>query len=271
MIKQIAVHLTGSPEDAKRLEYAGRLASLLEAHITGLQVHQLPSILSITDPSGSSFLQQLIDKSTKEADAVSGKLSELLSEFGLPADLRRLDVFPEDAGRTLADEVRVTDLFVGTQPYGDPERSHAIEEAVLFRSGRPCLFLPAKFGKEARLNSIVVGWKNAPEAARAVFEALPLLQKAAFVDVIVVSEESAVQGAGIDFGKYLSRHGVRAEIRAVPGRAEPAMVLLGEARAITADLIVIGAYGHSRMRELILGGTTRDVLKNSPIPVFMAH
>lgn len=273
MIKDIVVHLTGSSEDTVRLRYANGLAERLGAHLTGLQIHALPEILAITDPSGSAFLQELIASSNQQADAVSADLRERLSSLGQHTELRRIDVYPDAVGPALASEVRMTDLFIGTRPYGDPAKSERIEEAVLFRSGRPCIFLPPNVQRDAKLDTVVVGWKNTREAARAVTAAIPLLQLASSVDVVMVSEHNGSIGIEdtTDIGRYLGRHGVKAEIRTVPGAPDTATALLREAHASAADLIVMGGYGHSRLQELVLGGATRDVLSNSAIPVFMAH
>lgn len=273
MIKDIAVHLTGSAEDAVRLHYADDLARVFGAHLTGLYPHVLPEIISYTDPSGSAFLRELIEQSNKEASAVAARLTEQMSALGSHTELRRLDVFPGEVGKTLASEARVADLFVGTRPYGDPAKSAHIEEAVLFGSGRPCLFLPPQAARDARMSTVVVGWKSTREAARAVAEALPFLQQATTVSVVMVSDGdgSLGSGPGADIGRYLSRHGIKAEIRTASGAPDVGTALLREAQAQAADLIVMGGYGHSRLRELILGGATRDVLVGAPIPVLMAH
>lgn len=273
MIKNIAVHLTGSSEDGVRLTYAGELAELFNASITGLQVNVMPGILSITDPSGSAFLQELIKTSNKKADLASGRLKEQLARLGALTDLRRLDLFSEQVGLTLASEVRLSDLFVGTRPYGDPAKTEAIEEAVLLRSGRPCIFLPPEMQKPANFDTILIGWKNTREAARAVADALPLLQGAGRVDVITVPETAVPPASepALDIGRYLSRHGINAEIRTAAGAPDSGTALLREARASAADLIVIGGYGHSRLREWVLGGATRELLSNAPVPVFISH
>lgn len=273
MIKNIAVHLTGSSEDDVRLTYAGALAQRFDASITGLQINVMPGILSITDPSGSAFLQELIETSNKKADLTTGRLKEQLARLGPLTDLRRLDLFAEQVGLTLAEEVRLSDLFVGTRPYGDPAKTEAIEEAVLLRSGRPCIFLPPEMQRQAKFDSILIGWKNTREAARAVAGALPLLQGAGRVDVITVAEAAGppASAPGVDIGRYLSRHGVSAEIRTAAGAPDAGNALLREARASAADLIVIGGYGHSRLREWVLGGATRELLSNAPMPVFISH
>ena len=273
MIKNIAVHLTGSSEDGIRLTYAGELAARLNASITGLQLNVIPEILSITDPSGSTFLQELIETSNKNADLAAGRLKEQLARLGALTDLRRFDLFSDQVALRLAAEVRLSDLFVGTRPYGDPAKTEAIEEAVLLLSGRPCIFLPPQMQKEARFDSILIGWKNTREAARAVADALPLLQGASRVDVIAVAEAATLPATehGVDIGRYLSRHGVHAEIRTAASDPDAGTALLREARASAADLIVIGGYGHSRFREWVLGGATRELLSNAPVPVFISH
>lgn len=273
MIKDIVVHLTGSSEDAVRLHYANGLAELLGSHLTGLLAHELPSIVAYTDPSGSAFLQDLIETSNKQAEEHGARLTAELTALGPHTELRRIDVFPESAGRDLADEIRTADLFVGTRPYGDPAKSERIEEAVLFRSGRPCLFLPPKVQRKAKVDSVIVAWKNTREAAHAIAAALPILQLASTVDVVMVAEGDDVPGIedSADIGRYFSRHGIKTTIRIVSGAPDTATALLKEARASAADLIVMGGYGHARLQELVLGGATRDVLRNAPIPVFMAH
>jgi nucleotide-binding universal stress UspA family protein len=275
MIKDIAVHLTGSPEDKIRLAHAAMLARALDAHLTGLQVHEMPEVLTITDPSGSSFLQQLIAESVDRAVEVTRKLVPMFEATGINHELRRLDLFPGQVGTGLAGEVRLSDLFVGTRPYGDPLKQQRIEEAVLFESGRPCLFVPPDHAAPARYASILVAWKNAREAAVALAAALPLLRQAETVQVAVIEEggasEQRREAPDGDIGRYLSRHGITAEIRLIAGWTDVTGAILNEAEKCGADLIVLGAYGHSRFREWVLGGVTRDILSRAPVPVFTAR
>jgi len=275
MIKDIAVHLTGSNEDMIRIEHAAMLARILDAHLTGLQVHEMPEVLTITDPSGSGFLQELIASSVDRAVAVTGKLRPILAATGLNHELRRLDLFPGQLAPALAGEVRFSDLFVGTRPYGDPNRQHRVEEAVLFESGRPCLFVPPGHRAPVEYRSIVVAWKNTREAAIAVAAAIPILRAADQIIVAIVEEEGASEkrgdAAGEDIGRYLSRHGVSPEIRLVDGWNNVSAAILNEVKRSAADMVVLGAYGHSRLREWALGGMTRDVLSQAEVPVFTAR
>ncbi|MBK8085738.1 MAG: universal stress protein [Devosia sp.] len=275
MIKDIVVHLTGSDEDTVRLAYAGAVAGLFDAHLTGLQVNVIPEIISMTDPSGSAYLQTLIAESTARADAAAVKLREQLGRLGTPTELRRLDVYPGEIGKSLATEVRTSDLFVGTRPYGDPAGSSSIEETVLFRSGRPCVFLPPKQVSQAEHDTVFVAWKNTPEAARALANALPFLAKSSAVIIGIVEEggagEQYGEEPGADVGRYLSRHGIGSEIRMINGWNDTGAALLNESKRAGADLIVMGGYGHSRFREWALGGATRHLLDHAEVPVLMAH
>jgi nucleotide-binding universal stress UspA family protein len=274
MIKDIVVHLTGSEEDDTRLSYALQIARLFDAHLTGLQVHAMPEILSITDPSGSAFLQDLIAQSSERADAVGKRLAAKLADFDVEHELRRFDLLPGVVGNALAAETRLADLFVGTRPYGDPTGQQRIEEAVLFGSGRGSLLVPPHGKPPKEYGTILVAWNDSREAARAVAEALPFLQQARQVVVCLVEEDASEQTGiepGADIGRYLSRHKVSAEIRKVAGWSDTGAALLNEARQVGADLIVMGGYGHSRVREWVLGGATRLMLSEAPVPVFIAH
>jgi nucleotide-binding universal stress UspA family protein len=275
MIKDIVVQLTGSEEDKVRLAYAEAIARQFDAHLTGLQVHSLPEVLTITDPTGSAFLRELIAESDKGAAAVGDRLKKLIDSYGMSSELRRLDLLPGQIGDALAREARTADLFVGTRPYGDPTRQQHIEETVLFRSGRGCLFVPPKGKPPQQYATIFVAWKPTREAARAVAEALPFLQGAKQVVVGIVEEQGASEQyhdePGADIGRYLSRHGVSAEIRMINGWDNPSAALANEAKQIGADMIVMGGYGHSRFREWALGGATRDILGSATVPVLMAH
>ena len=194
---------------------------------------------------------------------------------GLNHELRRLDLFPGQVASALAGEVRFSDLFVGTRPYGDPNRQHRIEEAVLFESGRPCLFVPPGSRAPTGYRSVVIAWKNTREAAVAVAAAIPILRAAEQVTVAIVEEDGASEKHGEavdeDIGRYLSRHGVSAEIHLVEGWNNVSAAVLNEVKRTAADLVVLGAYGHSRMREWALGGVTRDVLSQAAVPVLTAR
>jgi nucleotide-binding universal stress UspA family protein len=274
MIKDIAVQLTGSTEDEFRLAHAEALALRHDAHITGLGIHPIPEVVSMIDPTGAAALQELYDDSALQGTKLFAALGDRLSRLAVGSELKRIEAFPGQIGVQLASAARTSDLFVGTRPYGDPLKQERIEEAVLFRSGRGCLFVPPR-SEPRPFDTVMIAWKDRREAARAVAEALPLLRGASRVVVTIVEEEGASEQfrteAGGDIGRYLSRHGVSAEIRLLGGWAVAEEAILNEATMQMADLLVVGAYGHSRFREWLLGGVTRHVLMNAPMPVLTAH
>lgn len=275
MIKDIVVHLTGSEEDKVRIAYAGAVAEMFDAHLTGLQVNTLPELVAITDPTASTYLQTLLAEADARAQKVGAAAGTQLDALAVPHELRRVDVYPSSIGKTLAAEARTADLFVGTRPYGDPTGQERVEEAVLFRSGRGCLFVPPGGTPPSAYDTVFVAWKNTREAARAVSEAMPFLRRASQVIVGIVEEEGASEQfgvePGVDIGRYLSRHGVAAEIRPIAGWVYAGEALLNEVQRTGAQLAVMGGYGHSRFREWVLGGATRHLLTHASIPVLMAH
>lgn len=275
MIKDIVVHLDGSDQDETRIGYADRLASQFDAAVTGLHVHFLPEVMAITDPSGSQYLQTLIDEDATNASRIDGALVEKFRRFVGPNELRRVDVFEASAREAVASEARVADIFVALRPYGENGAGAPVAEAALFSGGRACLFVPPGGKAPAEYSRIAVAWKNTTEAARAVAEALPLLKKAELVEVLIVDEGKASEARGeepgADIARHLDRHGVTVAIRQVSGWSDVSEALVNEVTRSGADLLVMGGYGHSRVWEWVLGGTTRNVLSRATFPVLAAH
>ena len=162
-------------------------------------------------------------------------------------------------------------VIVGRPP---PDRASVAElaaEAALFRTGRPVLIAPPEAPRSIG-EAVVIGWNRSASAARAVTAALPFLSLARSVTIVSVTTGAKQGPSSSDIAKYLSWHDVQAEVVELdPDHRQVGEVLLEEAERVSADLVVMGAYSHSRLRELILGGVTRHVLKKAAIPVLMAH
>ncbi|MEO8683744.1 MAG: universal stress protein [Devosia sp.] len=270
LIKDIVVHLTGSQEDEIRLAYAEAISERFEAHLTGLYVHMLPEVVG-ADPAGMVGMDVWFEESNAQAKETFNRLEGRFERLRMPHDVRQLDVFSGNAGQALTAEARTADLFVATRPYGDPADEIHMEVAVLFGSGRACLFVPPKAVAHSGFGIVAIAWNGSREAARAVAEAMPFLRRASQVIVIAVrnGEGAAFNG---DIARHLSRHGVSAVIGTVDaGMKGPGDALLDEVRRLGADMLVMGGYGHSRFREWVLGGATRHVLAHADIPVFMAR
>lgn len=273
MIKDIAVHLTGSEEDEVRLAHAVQLARTFGAHLTGLHLHLWPEYLLSREGVHSTEMPGMMEQSRRLGETNHLRLKERFAGFDIAHSLEYIETFPSTSGRVLVEHCRTFDLFVGTRPYGDPGGNEHIEEQVLFGSGRACIFVPPRLPEPRPLGRIFVAWKNSRESARALAHALPLLERAESVVVALAGEQDARNGElqpADGILRHLERHGIKAERRLV-GEGNPGELLLGEARRLAADLIVMGGYGNSRMREWLLGGVTRHVLSESDIPVLIAH
>ena len=164
------------------------------------------------------------------------------------------------------------DMVVVARPVSDRATvGELAAEAALFRTGRPVLFAPPD-GPLTIGEAVVIGWNRSASSARSVAAALPILELARSVTIVNVTTGAKLGPSSKDIAKYLSWHEVQAEVvELAPDHRLVGEVLLEEAERVSADLLVMGAYSHSRVRELILGGVTRHVLQNADLPVLMAQ
>lgn len=175
------------------------------------------------------------------------------------------------SGKVLSASARFADLLVLAQP--DDKSSNALLEAVdmaIFESGRPVIFVPSGVSSVVG-KRIMIAWDGSTQAARAVTAALPLLQLAGQVDVVQGGEVDKAVSAN-ELALYLALHGIKAQNHAIDiGIQDVGGTLIAAAKRFDSDLIIMGAYGHNRLRERILGGATRGLLKHSQWPLFMMH
>ena len=162
-------------------------------------------------------------------------------------------------------------VVVGRPARGQTTVAELSAEAALFRKGRPVLIAPSKTPRSIG-EAVVIGWNRSASSARSISAAMPLLLMSRSVTIVTVTTGAKVGPSPQDMAKYLSWHEVHAEVVEIPpDHRLVGEVLLEEAERVSADLLVMGAYSHSRLRELILGGVTRHVLQNADLPVLMAH
>jgi nucleotide-binding universal stress UspA family protein len=275
MIKDLVVQLTGSAEDAVRLAYAEEIAAQFQSHLIGVHLHTLPNLLDIADPSRSGFVQDLLEQSNAQAEQSFAALTERFAQLRASHELRRLHGLPASIGVDLVRTAREADLFVGTRPYGDPEALYRIEEAVLFGSGRGCLFLPPGGTPHKTFDTVLVAWDDSRAAARAIAEAMPFLRTASSVLVgqVVTPGETSTQTdeRAAPLVRHLERYGLSCRQVHTEFRDNTGEQLGALAHQHGADLIVMGAYGHPKLIEWSLGGATRHILRHSTLPVMMAH
>lgn len=271
-----------APEDAEAaIAGAARLALACDAHLDILALGIDRTQMGYAYIGGGAVLMQVaMDRAEADARATEAAVRAALQ--GQPVGLRwsvEGAVTQIGAlGELVALRARFSDLVVLPRPYGKGKgsESEAVIEAALFEGQAPVMVLPDQtapgFGLPQR---VVIGWNQSAEAMTAVRRALPMLTAAQQVNIAVIDppqhgpERSDPGGA---LCQMLVRHGVRAEV-SVLARTMPRIsdVLNRHARDLNADLLVMGAYGHSRFREAILGGATRNMLEQAELPVLMAH
>jgi len=221
--------------------------------------------------------QETLERAQTEAEEVEALVRKRLTAEDVRWSVDRAVAQLGGMGGLIAQRARFADLVILPRPYG-PGRGPAEEaviESALFEGQAAVMVLPDGMAEPPAFDRIVVAWNQSPEALSAVRRALPMLQRAGAVDITVIDppahgpERSDPGGL---LSQWLSRHGVRAEV-SVLARTLPRVsdVLMRHVRDRDADLLVMGAYGHSRFREAILGGATRDLLETTPVAVFMAH
>lgn len=274
--RDIAVHLDGSPEDETRLAHAEALATSFTARITGIFTNLLPDPALFAGDFGITAIGQLVDAVTEEGDVSEKRLRQRLARLGPTHELRRLDAFPGILEQAVASQARWNDLFIATCPRGDGHnRWRPMIESVMFDGGRGLLLLPPTAALRSPIKTVLIGWTDTRQSARAVAEALPLIARATQVHIVTVKEEAhgRMGGAEVlaDISAHLARHGVEATATVLNTETSPTDALLAEARRISADLIVVGAYGHSRFREWVLGGVTAGLIDRAPVPLLLAH
>jgi nucleotide-binding universal stress UspA family protein len=277
--KTILVHLDGGEGSAKRLEVALGLAETFDAHLVGLlglRHAYIPSF-AIAE-AGATIVSSVERRRAETARAAEAAFRAATARHDRSAAEWRISHLDALVATRLS--ARYADLVVvGQKDPGGEESSGAgadFAEELVLSAGRPVLLVPyaGRFAVVGR--RILVAWNAGREAARAVTDALPLLTRADAVHVVAFNPDKG--GAdhgdtpGADIGLYLARHGVKVSV-AQQQNEELAVgeQILSRAADLSVDLIVMGAYGHSRVRELMLGGATRTLLDSMTVPVLMSH
>lgn len=273
--KEILVYADATKSADARYEVAVNLAKAHDAHLVALRVAEPPYVYvdaGMAVPPAAIEWQEEYQR--QQTEATKKGIDTVVARTGRQIEWRA------DRG-DIVDRVllhsRYADLVVASQSGAeDNEDADAdrLPESVVLGAGRPTLLVP-RFGKFPKLGeNVLVAWNRTREATRAVHDALPLLVKARKVTVMEVNPESgrAPHMPGADIAQHLARHGVNAEASSVVGAdIDVGDMILSRLVDLGADLLVMGAYGHSRLREFAFGGATRHLLRHMTVPVLMSH
>ena len=276
MIKDIVVNLSVNQEGGPAGDYAVSVASALDARLAGVAFVYDP----IVPVSGAGYIPAEVIE-TQQADNEAGakaaidRFAAATARAGLSAEPLTLTASLAGAGEQFGRIARRFDLAIVGQ--ANPETStieDIIAEATLFESGRPMIVVPYIQKAPLKLDNVMVCWDGSRQAARAIGDALPLLAKAGRVEIVIITSERGKQDeiAGADMAQHLARHGLKVEVHRISGgNIDVADALLSHVADNGTDFMVMGGYGHSRLREFVLGGVTHSILRSMTVPALMAH
>ena len=276
MIKDIVVNLTIGVERDAAANYAISLASIFKAHLVGVAFVYDPKVsvnLIVGIPAALIDAQRATTKHL--ANEAVARFEALAKQAGVMTESQMIDVAPGHVGDTFGRLARSFDLSVIRQAEPNKaEQEVPIIEGALFESGRPVIVVPYIQTQSAIFDRVMVGWDGSRTAARAIGDAMPVLERARMIEVftVVAGPTKNTELPGIDIGQHLSRHGLKVEVKRIPAEGiNVPEAILSHAADISADFMVMGGYGHSRLREYVLGGATRGILASMTLPTLMSN
>lgn len=268
------VAILQNEQDAERvLDCAIPLAERFESHLVGIHAEALPvPYTSATGFPDTEFLQVSAEMNKERADKLHAFFLRRIEESGLSFDWRSLESFSGDSALTSISSVRAADLIIAAQrdTGGDPG---ADVDTLVYDAGRPVLVVPHAGPLLTTFRRVLLAWNGSKEAARAAFDALPFIVEADKTDILVIDPpETLAEAAGAEIAAALSRHGANVSV-SVQKSGGTAIDDIIQARITEsgADLLVLGAYSHSWLRQLLFGGVTRTVLRTSNVAAFLSR
>jgi nucleotide-binding universal stress UspA family protein len=274
MLKDIVVNLALSDRRDHAADYAISLARPFAAHLTGIAVVPEPFVPATAPLEG--FPVDFIDTQRLErqqtAKAAAERFAKATRAAGIAATGRTMEAGSRGTEEAFAHFARGFDLsVVGQSPPGEPP-ADAIIEAALFDSGRPVIAVPFIQTAGLSLNRVIVCWDGSRAAARAIGDGLPLLTRAKAVELLTVQRSERSQVEGIEMAEHLKRYRIPVQPKTIVAAGiDVGNAILSHAADWLADFMVMGGYGHSRMREFVLGGVTRTMLESMTVPILMSH
>lgn len=278
--KTVLVHVNQSRHSQERIKIAANIAMRESAHLVGAAATAVPLELYLPGALGenNASLPVYLEFVRERAKSALAEFESIVQRMGAASVEQR--IVDDEAGAGIALQARYSDLVVIGQTNPDeslPDVKNNFPEYVVMNSGRPVLIVPYAGRFDSVGGRVLVAWDASMEATRAVTAAIPLLKRANLVQVAVFNPRIGGQRhgeqPGADIALYLARHGIEVEVTRQTTGADIGIgnALLSHAADFGADLIVMGGYGHSRFREVLLGGVTDTILKSMTVPTLMAH
>ena len=273
--KTILVHLNDSRRVEKVLEPAAQLAARFNAHLIGL--HVCSAVPASPIPMASSALGSLVAAERKNAEAIADTFKHMTRGQPYVAEWQLQKVSHLNLAGVVMERGRAANLIVAgqTDPEWDLSPVMDFPEHLALESGRPVLVIPYAGRYSTVGRRVIIAWKASRESARAVFDALPLLFDADAVHILEVkkrADDASTLAPDTSIATALARHGVKSEVRtSIASDISVGDEILSRAADLDADLLVMGAYGHSRFRELVFGGVTRHIARHMTLPTLFSH
>lgn len=276
-MKDLLVHVNVSKHCRGRLEIAARLAKTFDARLTGLYTSAAGNVpFFMMEEIGTDVEPTMRAWWLRMRDEVKAEFDAFLRDTGVPTDWVEVD---DDVAAAVPYHARYADLAIVGQIDPDellPRPEYDIPEGVALDSGRPVLVVPYAGRFTTVGQRILVAWNGSAQSARAVNDASPFLRRAEKVTILTLNPQSVRQGKndqpGARIVAHLLRHGIAAQSRELAvDNVHVDDMILSQASDLGADLIVMGAYGHSRAHEIVLGGATRGLFKHMTVPILMSH
>lgn len=277
MIKDLIVNLEHDPSQDRARDFAITVAEAFNAHIAGVAfayAPEFPGYMMLEIPP--DIIAAMVEESKKAAEAAIKRFDEAAKRSQLSAEHRLVRTVGAAAPTLFAALARRFDLSIFVQSSPDGADNDDMIESALFESGRPVVVVPYIQKDGLKLDHVVCCWDGGRAAARAINDALPLLVKADKVDLLIIENDKTnnetTEIRGVEMASHLARHDVKVEIEIIPAPdIDVAEAILSHVADESGTLIVMGGYGHAKLREIILGGVTRAMLKSMTVPVFMSH
>ena len=277
MIKDIIVNLEHDVSRDRAHDFAITVAEAFDAHVAGVAfayAPEFPGYVMLEIPP--NIVAAMVEDSKKAAEAAIKRFDEAARRSLLSAEHRLIRTVGVEAPTLFAALARRFDLSIFLQSSPDGAANDDMIESSLFETGRPVVVVPYIHKDGLKLDRVVCCWDGGRAAARAINDALPLLAKADKVDLLIIENDKTknqtTEIRGVEMASHLARHGVKVEIEIIPAPdIDVADAILSHVADESGTLIVMGGYGHAKLREIILGGVTRAMLKSMTVPVFMSH